>query len=84
VPDGTQATVTGAAPAPAGARPATVIAVTAIVIPMADRTFAKFTFFKIDPEWRRRDTDLRATDKREFLAACGTSRSTARCVRTQP
>jgi hypothetical protein len=37
---------------------------------MADRTFAKFTFFKVDPEWRRRDADLRAEDKREFLAAC--------------
>jgi chlorite dismutase len=37
---------------------------------MADRTFAKFTFFKIDPEWRRRDAGLRAEDKREFLAAC--------------
>lgn len=37
---------------------------------VADRTFAKFTFFKIDPEWRRRDAELRAADKREFLAAC--------------
>jgi chlorite dismutase len=37
---------------------------------VADRTFAKFTFFKIDPEWRRRDADLRAADKQEFLAAC--------------
>src|SRR6476469_6134416 len=37
---------------------------------MADRTFAKFSFFKIDPAWRRRDTEARAEDKREFLAAC--------------
>ncbi|MGK2954398.1 MAG: chlorite dismutase family protein [Solirubrobacterales bacterium] len=37
---------------------------------MADRTFAKFTFFKMDPAWRRRDPADRATDKREFLAAC--------------
>jgi chlorite dismutase len=37
---------------------------------LADRTFAKFTFFKIDPAWRRRDDELRASDKREFLAAC--------------
>ena len=37
---------------------------------MADRTFAKFTFFKIDPAWRRRDAELRAADKQEFLAAC--------------
>jgi chlorite dismutase len=40
------------------------------VAPMADRTFAKFSFFKIDPGWRRRDPELRAADKREFLAAC--------------
>jgi chlorite dismutase len=37
---------------------------------MADRTFAKFTFFKLDPAWQRRDPDQRAEDKREFLAAC--------------
>jgi chlorite dismutase len=37
---------------------------------MADRTFAKFSFFKIDPAWRRRDAELRTADKREFLAAC--------------
>jgi chlorite dismutase len=37
---------------------------------MADRTFAKFTFFKIDPAWQRRDPEARAQDKREFLAAC--------------
>lgn len=35
-----------------------------------DRTFAKFTFFKLDPAWQRRDAGLRAEDKREFLAAC--------------
>ncbi|MFL5870855.1 MAG: chlorite dismutase family protein [Solirubrobacterales bacterium] len=35
-----------------------------------DRTFAKFTFFKLDPAWQRRDPDERAEDKREFLAAC--------------
>jgi chlorite dismutase len=37
---------------------------------MADRTFVKFTFFKVDPAWRRLDADQRASDKREFLAAC--------------
>ncbi|HZA88999.1 MAG TPA: chlorite dismutase family protein [Solirubrobacterales bacterium] len=37
---------------------------------MADRTFAKFTFFKIDPAWQRRDPEQRAQDKREFRAAC--------------
>jgi chlorite dismutase len=36
----------------------------------AERTFAKFTFFKIDPAWQRRPADARAEDKREFLAAC--------------
>jgi chlorite dismutase len=36
----------------------------------ADRTFAKFTFFKIDPAWQRRDPEQRAQDKREFRAAC--------------
>jgi chlorite dismutase len=35
-----------------------------------DRTFAKFTFFKVDPEWQRRDPEARAEDKREFRAAC--------------
>ncbi len=37
---------------------------------MAQRTFIKFTFLKIDPAWQRRDTEQRAQDKREFLAAC--------------
>ncbi len=37
---------------------------------MSDRTFVKFTFFKLDPAWRRREADERARDKREFLAAC--------------
>ena len=50
--------------------PATTTATSAIVTPMADRTFAKFSFFKIDPAWRRRDAELRAADKQEFLAAC--------------
>ena len=34
------------------------------------RTFAKFTFFKLDPAWQRRDPEARAEDKRELLAAC--------------
>ena len=37
---------------------------------MIDRTYAKFTFFKLDPGWQRRDPSERAQDKREFLAAC--------------
>jgi len=36
----------------------------------ADRTFAKFTFFKLDPAWQRREAEARAEDKRELLAAC--------------
>jgi chlorite dismutase len=36
----------------------------------SSRTFAKFTFFKVDPAWQRRDPDQRAQDKREFRAAC--------------
>jgi chlorite dismutase len=35
-----------------------------------DRTFAKFTFFKLAPAWQRREPEARAEDKREFLAAC--------------
>jgi chlorite dismutase len=35
-----------------------------------ERHFVKYTFLKIDPAWRRLDGDVRATDKREFLAAC--------------
>src|SRR5262249_21772116 len=37
---------------------------------VADRTFVKFTFFKLDPAWRRRSASERAQDKAEFLAAC--------------
>jgi chlorite dismutase len=36
----------------------------------ASRTYAKFTFFKVDPAWQRRVAEERAEDKREFLAAC--------------
>jgi chlorite dismutase len=35
-----------------------------------DRHFVKYTFLRVDPAWRRRDTDARGLDKREFLAAC--------------
>ncbi len=38
--------------------------------PVTERTFAKFTFFKLDPAWQRRDADLARADKAEFLAAC--------------
>jgi chlorite dismutase len=35
-----------------------------------DRHFVKYTFFKVDPAWRRRATEERGRDKQEFLAAC--------------
>jgi chlorite dismutase len=37
---------------------------------MAGRHFVKFTFLKLDPSWRRRDSADRAQDKAEFAAAC--------------
>src|SRR3954462_9977033 len=37
---------------------------------MPERTFVKYTFIKVDREWRRRDVHDRAQDKREFAAAC--------------
>lgn len=37
---------------------------------MAVGTYAKFTFFKIDPAWRRLPEEDRVRDKEEFLAAC--------------
>jgi chlorite dismutase len=36
---------------------------------MAGRHFVKFTFIKVDPAWRRRDSADRARDKEEFAAA---------------
>jgi chlorite dismutase len=35
------------------------------------RRFVKYTFLKVDPAWRRRTAEERASDKREFAAACG-------------
>src|ERR1700716_2122043 len=37
---------------------------------MTERHFVKYTFLKLDPAWRRLDSETRARDKREFLAAC--------------
>jgi chlorite dismutase len=37
---------------------------------MPERHFVKYTFLKVDPAWRRLDAEQRASDKREFLAAC--------------
>ncbi len=34
------------------------------------RQFVKFTFIKLDPAWRRRESTERARDKIEFAAAC--------------
>jgi chlorite dismutase len=43
----------------------------ATLLPVAEqRNFVKFTFLKADPAWRRRASDERAQDKREFAAAC--------------
>src|SRR5438552_17693011 len=75
VPAGTTAIVTrggsprAGTPGDARASPATT---STTIAAMADtaRTFAKFTFFKLDPAWQRRDPEARAEDKREFLAAC--------------
>jgi chlorite dismutase len=37
---------------------------------MSGRHFVKFTFLKLDPAWRRLEPEERASDKREFAAAC--------------
>ena len=70
MPGGSQANSALGGPAADAAGAASRDNASAIVIPMADRTFAKFSFFKVDPAWRRRDPELRAADKQEFLAAC--------------
>jgi len=49
--------------------PAAITAATNLPL-VAARTFVKFTFFKLDPAWRRRDASERARDKAEFQAAC--------------
>src|SRR4051812_45243551 len=35
-----------------------------------ERHFVKYTFLKVDPAWRRLDSEERAGHKREFIAAC--------------
>src|SRR6202046_5103458 len=37
---------------------------------MVSRRFVKYTFLKVDPAWRRLEDERRASDKREFVAAC--------------
>jgi chlorite dismutase len=34
------------------------------------RHFVKYTFLKLDPAWRRLDSERRGLDKRELMAAC--------------
>jgi chlorite dismutase len=38
--------------------------------PVVARNYVKYTFVKVDPAWRRRSTDERSEDKRQFAAAC--------------
>src|ERR1700728_1413125 len=37
---------------------------------MPTRHFVKYTFLKLDPQWRRLESEQRTVDKREFIAAC--------------
>jgi chlorite dismutase len=37
---------------------------------MPSRHFVKYTFLKLDPQWRRLESEQRGSDKREFIAAC--------------
>src|SRR5918912_1333638 len=39
-------------------------------VTMTHRNFVKFTFFKVDPAWRRLPVEHRDAHKREFVAAC--------------
>ena len=59
-----------AAAAAAAAPGKTPTKASASIATMAERTFIKFTFLKIDPAWQRREGEQRAQDKREMLAAC--------------
>jgi chlorite dismutase len=58
----------GAAHPHAATPAARAVAINLLLV--AGRTFVKFTFFALDPAWRRRTTQERARDKAEFLAAC--------------
>ena len=51
------------------AGPTSASRATATIAGMPNRTFAKFSFFKLDPAWLRRDLGRRAEDKRQLLAA---------------
>jgi len=39
-------------------------------VSVSKRHFVKYTFLQLDPAWRRLDSEQRAQDKREFMAAC--------------
>jgi chlorite dismutase len=49
--------------------------------PVPDRHFVKYTFLKVDPAWRRLDSETRSRDKREFLAACSDWEESGRLLR---
>src|SRR5258707_6535124 len=42
----------------------------AIIARVSQRHFVKYTFVKVDPAWRRLESEEREQDKREFIAAC--------------
>jgi chlorite dismutase len=42
----------------------------AIIDAVSTRHFVKYTFLKLDPAWRRQDSERREQDKRELIAAC--------------
>jgi chlorite dismutase len=67
-PAGAGAALDAAAQAQASATAATAAGTNLLAVP--ERTFVKFTFFKLDPAWRRRSAPERARDKAEFQAAC--------------
>src|SRR5919201_2924839 len=54
----------------AGVAPRSRHTTSTTIAAVPERTFAKFTLFKLDPTWQRRDPEARAEDKREFRAAC--------------
>lgn len=41
-----------------------------IIDAVSARHFVKYTFLKLDPAWRRLDSERREQDKRELIAAC--------------
>jgi chlorite dismutase len=66
--EGVDAAQAGAGQPQRSAPAARAVATTLFLV--AGRTFVKFTFFALDPAWRRRSAEERARDKSEFQAAC--------------